>query len=68
MSQEEEGSFIRTVTKPYRSRPDDEMNLMGMLLGLGLIIVLIPLLPFIALILLFSWLSELLAGPEQSQG
>lgn len=54
MSEEEDGTLLRTVTKPYRSRTDEEMNIIGLLYGLGLLIVLIPLLPFIVLIWLFS--------------
>ena len=57
MSQEESGGVIRTVTAPYRSRSDDEMNIMGMLLGLGLIMVMIPLLPFIAILWVVSKLT-----------
>lgn len=57
MSEEETGGLIRTVTKPYRSRPDSEMSIMGMLLGLGLIMVMIPLLPFIAIIWVVSKLG-----------
>jgi len=57
MSEEETGGLIRTVTKPYRSRPDSEMSIMGMLLGLGLIMVMIPLLPFIAIIWILSKLG-----------
>ena len=60
MSQEESGGVIRTVTKPYRSRSDDEMNIMGMLLGLGMIMVMIPLIPFIVVIWVLSKLSALL--------
>lgn len=62
MSQEEEnGSILRTVTRPYRSRPDEEMNIIGILYGLGLLIVLIPLLPFIALIWILSWLGDVMS-------
>ena len=50
MSEEETGGLIRTVTKPYRSRADSEMSIMGMLLGLGLVMVMIPLLPFILIL------------------
>lgn len=60
MSEEEDGSILRTVTRPYRSRPDEEMNIIGILYGLGLIIVLIPLLPFIALIWILSWLGDIM--------
>jgi len=59
MSQEESGGLIRTVTKPYRSRADSEMSIMGMLLGLGLVMVMIPLIPFLVILWAFSKLSSL---------
>jgi len=58
MSEEEDGGFIRTVTEPYHSRADEEMNIIGMLYGLGLIVVLIPLIPFIVLIWLIGKLTS----------
>ena len=58
MSEEESGGVIRTVTAPYRSRADSEMSIMGMLLGLGLVIVMIPLIPFI----LVYWILSKLSG------
>lgn len=64
MSEEEDGTLLRTVTKPYRSRTDEEMNIIGLLYGLGLLIVLIPLLPFIVLIWLFSKFTGGGAGEE----
>lgn len=60
MSQEEDGSLLRTVTAPYRSRPDEEMNIIGTLYGLGLVMVMLPLLPFIVLIWLVSRLADVL--------
>ena len=38
---------VRTVTKPYQSRPDVEMTTIGWLLFLGLLFILVPLLPFL---------------------
>ena len=58
MSEEEDGTVLRTVTKPYRSRADDEMNIIGLLYGLGLLVVLIPLLPFIVLLWVLSKLGR----------
>ena len=58
MSEEEEGGFIRTVTEPYHSRADEEMNIIGMLYGLDLIMVLIPLIPFIVLIWIIGKLTR----------
>ena len=62
MSQEESGGLIRTVTKPYRSRPDSEMSIMGMLLGLGLVMVMIPLIPFIVVLWVLSKLGAIGGG------
>ncbi len=64
MSEEEEGGFIRTVTEPYHSRADEEMNIIGMAYGLILLVVLIPLLPFIVLIWLIGKLSR---GPSATE-
>ena len=58
MSDAENGGIIETVTETYRSRTDQEMNIIGLLYGAGLVMILIPLLPFIALI----WLASLLFG------
>lgn len=65
MSEEEDGGHIRTVTEPFHSRADEEMNIIGMLYGLGLIVVLIPLIPFIVLIWLMSKVNRALAGPSE---
>ena len=64
MSQEESGGVLRTVTAPYRSRPDSEMSTVGMLLGLGMVIVLVPLLPFVLVIWVISKLANLGGAPE----
>ena len=42
----------RTVTPPYRGRSNEEMNIIGYLLIGGLLIVLVPLGPFI----IVAWL------------
>jgi uncharacterized membrane protein len=47
---DEDRPLLRMVTRPYRSRADEEMSLIGLLYGLGLILVLLPLLPFIAIV------------------
>ncbi len=56
MSDAEDDGVLDTVTKTYRSRADNEMNLIGLLYGGGLVLILIPLFPFLALIWLVSWL------------
>lgn len=40
----------RTVTPEYRGRGDVEMNLIGWSLFLGLVVLLVPLLPFLIVI------------------
>jgi hypothetical protein len=48
---------MRTVTPPYRGRPDAEMTTIGIAYFLGLVVLLIPLLPFIALVWIISKLT-----------
>ena len=50
--------FIRTVTPLSRTHPDQEMDLIGWLVFLGMAIVLIPLLP----VILVLWLVSKLLG------
>ncbi|MEF8757274.1 MAG: hypothetical protein V5A33_03450 [Halobacteriales archaeon] len=49
---------IRTVTPPSASRPNMEMNTVGWGLLLGLVILLIPLLPFVVIIWAISKVLE----------
>ncbi|WP_276280178.1 DUF7535 family protein [Halorussus caseinilyticus] len=44
----------RTVTPPYRGRPDTEMTTIGIVYFLGLVVLLIPMLPFIAIVWVIS--------------
>lgn len=53
-SADDDGGFIRTVTPLSRTRPDQEMDVIGWLLFLGMLIVLLPLLPVILAVWLFS--------------
>ncbi|MDL5363026.1 hypothetical protein [Halalkalicoccus sp. NIPERK01] len=41
---------LRTVTPYYRGRPDEEMNLIGVTYFLVLLVLLVPLLPFIVIV------------------
>lgn len=45
---------LRTVTPPYRGRPNIEMSTIGVTIFLGLLVLLVPLLPFILIIWLFT--------------
>jgi hypothetical protein len=49
---------LRTVTPPYAGRPDSEMNLVGWAMFAILLVLLIPLGPFI----LLAWLLSRLSG------
>jgi hypothetical protein len=45
---------VRSVTPPYRGRPDAEMTTIGIAYFLGLVVLLIPFLPFIAVVWVIS--------------
>ena len=49
---EESGPTVvyRTLGEPFRSRPDTEMDVIGWSLFLGMLILLVPLLPFLLLV------------------
>jgi len=40
----------RTLGKPFRARPDAEMDAIGWTIALGMVILFVPLLPFIILV------------------
>lgn len=44
----------RTVTPPYGSRPNQEMNVVGLIILAGLLVLLFPLAPFILAFWLLS--------------
>ena len=48
---------MRTVTPPFRGHPDAEMTTIGIAYFLGLVVLLIPLLPFIAIVWAISKLT-----------
>lgn len=52
---------FRTVTPPYHGHPDSEMNAIGIALFLGMLVLLLPLLPFLIIVWLISKLTERLA-------
>ena len=52
----------RTVTPGYDSHSDDGMNAIGWAIGLGLVVLLVPLLPFIAIVWGVSKVIEAIAG------
>jgi hypothetical protein len=47
-------AVYRTLGEPFRSRPDAEMDVIGWSLFLGMLILLVPLLPFLVLVYLIS--------------
>ncbi|MFC7069791.1 DUF7535 family protein [Halobaculum lipolyticum] len=54
----------RTVTPGYGSHSDDEMNAVGWAIGLGLLAILLPLLPFIAIVWGVSRVIEAITGSD----
>lgn len=49
---------LRTVTPGTRGHPDSGMDAFGWGILLGLLVLLVPLLPFVAIVWLFSRLAE----------
>ncbi|WP_459193673.1 DUF7535 family protein [Halosimplex sp. J119] len=54
--------LLRTVTPGTGPRPDAEMDSIGWALFLGLVILLVPLLPFLIVGWLFTKVLDFLAG------
>ena len=52
----------RTVTPPYRGRSDPEMNVIGWTYFLGLLVLLVPLLPFLVILWAIGKLLDRTAG------
>jgi len=72
MSQTAEGAepsvprkALRTVTPGSKTRPDAEMDSIGWAVFLGLVILLIPIVPFIAVVWGVSTLLEFLARQRE---
>jgi hypothetical protein len=55
-------SVVDTVTPPYVSRPDTEMNALGWSLFVGILILLVPFLPLILAVWAISKLLDALSG------
>jgi len=53
--------IVRTVTPGYRGRPDVEMDSVGWAIALGMVVLLVPLLPFLVIVWALSKLFEALA-------
>lgn len=53
--------ILRTVTPPSRGHSDSEMNTIGFAMFLGLLVLLVPLLPFLIIIWVISKLTDELA-------
>lgn len=49
---------LRTVTPEYFGRPDREMDVIGWMLFLTLVVVIVPLLPFIVIVWVISKLID----------
>ncbi|NIS29851.1 MAG: hypothetical protein GWN07_06570 [Actinobacteria bacterium] len=64
MSAEDEGesTLVDMVTAPYRSRADDEMAIIGLLYGLGLLLIILPLLPFLVILWALGAIRDATSG------
>ncbi|MFC6863119.1 hypothetical protein ACFQGE_06545 [Halomicroarcula sp. GCM10025817] len=51
---------LRTVTPPSRTHPDQDMDIIGWGIFLGLLVLLVPLLPFIIIVWVISKVVEAL--------
>jgi len=66
-SDDEQRPLLRTVKPTSVPRPDAEMNAIGWAIFLGLVVVLLPLAPFILIAWLFSKLFAR-ADPRDREG
>ncbi|WP_232686974.1 DUF7535 family protein [Halobacterium zhouii] len=57
---------LRTVTPPYRSRPDAEMTTIGWLVFLVLLVLLVPLAPFIVALWAVTKVSDYVSDQTNS--
>lgn len=55
---------LRTVTPSWAGRPDREMDIIGWSYFLGLLILLVPLLPFIVILWALTKVLDRTAGSE----
>jgi hypothetical protein len=58
---------LRTVSPPYRGRPDAEMTTIGWLLFVGMLFVLVPLLPFLVIVWLLTKVADYIASQTASE-
>jgi hypothetical protein len=59
---------IRTVTDPVTGRPDAEMDIIGWLIVIPLVILALPILPLIVVYVFVSWLIDALRGRGPEPG
>jgi len=52
---------LRTVTPPSRTHPDAQMDAIGWLIFLGLLVLLLPVLPLLLVVWLISRVSDALS-------
>lgn len=64
---DEDRPLLRMVTVPYRSRADEEMTLIGLLYGLGLVLVVLPLLPFIVIVWALGVIRDSMETPPDAR-
>jgi len=72
MSESEEPGALtrayRTVTPRMRGRPDPEMDAIGLTILAGLLVLLIPLLPFVVIVWLLTKLLDALTQSAPDEG
>lgn len=66
-AEDDEAPLLRMVTAPYRSRADEEMTLIGLLYGLGLVLILLPLLPFIVILWAVGAIREAMTAQSRPE-
>ncbi|MFC7136263.1 DUF7535 family protein [Halobaculum litoreum] len=57
----------RTVTPGYDSHEDDEMNAIGWAIFLGVVAIMLPLLPFVAIVWGISKVVEAITGDDDAE-
>ncbi|MFB6156123.1 MAG: hypothetical protein ABEJ22_09525 [Haloferacaceae archaeon] len=57
----------RTVTPPMHGHVEPEMDVIGWIIFLGLVVIMLPLLPFVALVWILTKLADVLTmeAPEE---
>jgi len=57
----------RTVTPGYRAREEGSMNAIGWAVFLGIVLLMVPLLPFVIVVWLVARVIDALAGEDEAE-